>query len=91
MKKKRILKHFPALIQETIRQKFRHCTVFTIAHRLETIMDYDRVMVLQQGQICEFDSPQTLLADRNSLFTAMVAESQMSHQSKQSNSEEAKA
>lgn len=39
-------------------------------------MDYDRIMVLQQGQICEFDSPQILLANRNSLFSSMVEDAQ---------------
>lgn len=68
-----------ALIQETIRQKFRHCTVLTIAHRLETIMDYDRVIVLQHGEIREFDSPQLLMANRSSLFAAMVADAQKQH------------
>lgn len=69
-----------ALIQETIRRKFSHCTVLTIAHRLETIMDYDKIIVLQHGQICEFDTPQALLSDRNSLFATMVADAEKKHQ-----------
>ncbi|VDM53213.1 unnamed protein product [Angiostrongylus costaricensis] len=64
-----------ALIQETIREYFRNCTVFTIAHRLNTIMDYDRVMVLKDGRIIEFDSPKALLCNRNSTFARMVEES----------------
>ncbi|ULT92472.1 hypothetical protein L3Y34_009926 [Caenorhabditis briggsae] len=63
-----------ALIQETIRNEFRECTVFTIAHRLNTIMDYDRIMVLDKGAILEFDSPDALMADRNSAFAKMVAD-----------------
>ena len=51
-----------ALIQKMIREQFHgHCTVLTIAHRLHTIMDSDRVMVLDSGNIVEFDSPQHLL------------------------------
>ncbi|CAI5450082.1 unnamed protein product [Caenorhabditis angaria] len=64
-----------SLIQETIRTEFRNCTVFTIAHRLNTIMDYDRIMVLDKGSIIEFDSPDTLMADKNSVFAKMVADS----------------
>ena len=45
------------LVQATIRQEFSECTVITIAHRLNTIMDTNRVMVLDQGNIAEFDSP----------------------------------
>uniref|UniRef100_A0A1I7V336 ABC transmembrane type-1 domain-containing protein n=1 Tax=Caenorhabditis tropicalis TaxID=1561998 RepID=A0A1I7V336_9PELO len=63
-----------ALIQETIRTEFRECTVFTIAHRLNTIMDYDRIMVLDKGSILEFDSPDALMADKNSAFAKMVAD-----------------
>ena len=50
-----------ALIQRTIRTAFRQCTVLTIAHRLDTIADYDRVMVLDAGRVAEFDAPAKLL------------------------------
>lgn len=63
-----------ALIQETIREEFKECTVFTIAHRLNTIMDYDRIMVLDKGSILEFDTPDALMADKNSAFAKMVAD-----------------
>ncbi|CAK6953270.1 canalicular multispecific organic anion transporter 1 [Scomber scombrus] len=49
------------LIQNTIRKEFSHCTVLTIAHRLHTIMDSSRVMVLDAGKIVEFDTPSNLL------------------------------
>ncbi|XP_045474208.1 multidrug resistance-associated protein 1 isoform X6 [Harmonia axyridis] len=49
------------LIQSTIRTEFKECTVLTIAHRLNTIMDSDRVIVLDKGSIVEFDTPQNLL------------------------------
>ncbi len=53
-----------ALIQRTIRTAFRQCTVLTIAHRLDTIADYDRVMVLDAGRVAEFDRPAKLLEAR---------------------------
>ena len=53
-----------ALIQRTIRTAFAQCTVLTIAHRLDTIADYDRVMVLDAGRVAEFDAPQNLLKVR---------------------------
>uniref|UniRef100_A0A3B4WMT2 ATP-binding cassette sub-family C member 5 n=1 Tax=Seriola lalandi dorsalis TaxID=1841481 RepID=A0A3B4WMT2_SERLL len=60
------------LIQETIRCAFGSCTTLIIAHRLNTVMSCSRVMVLDNGQILEFDSPAALLADENSRFRAMV-------------------
>ena len=60
------------LVQATIREEFKDCTVLTIAHRLNTIMDYDRIMVLDNGVISEFDSPNQLLEDSNSMFHSMA-------------------
>ncbi|XP_017924703.1 canalicular multispecific organic anion transporter 1 [Manacus vitellinus] len=59
------------LIQTTIRSEFSDCTVLTIAHRLHTIMDSNRVMVLQAGQIVEFDSPEELL-QKQGIFSLMA-------------------
>ncbi|XP_029311724.1 canalicular multispecific organic anion transporter 2 isoform X1 [Cottoperca gobio] len=56
------------LIQSTIRTQFEDCTVFTIAHRLNTIMDYTRVLVLDKGQIAEFDTPTNLLSQRGIFY-----------------------
>ncbi|XP_048027585.1 ATP-binding cassette sub-family C member 3 isoform X2 [Megalobrama amblycephala] len=56
------------LIQSTIRTQFEDCTVFTIAHRLNTIMDYTRVLVLDKGQIAEFDTPVNLIAQKGIFF-----------------------
>ncbi|XP_048247853.1 ATP-binding cassette sub-family C member 4-like isoform X3 [Haliotis rufescens] len=60
------------LIQATIRDKFRHCTVLTIAHRLHTIMDSDRVLVMDDGKIIDFDEPHLLLEKGEGHFYQMV-------------------
>uniref|UniRef100_A0A669CVZ1 Canalicular multispecific organic anion transporter 1 n=1 Tax=Oreochromis niloticus TaxID=8128 RepID=A0A669CVZ1_ORENI len=59
------------LIQNTIRKEFSDCTVLTIAHRLHSIMDSSRVMVLDAGKIVEFDSPSNLL-EKEGHFYAMA-------------------
>ncbi|XP_059486251.1 probable multidrug resistance-associated protein lethal(2)03659 [Neocloeon triangulifer] len=59
-------------IQTTIRKKFAHCTVFTIAHRLHTIMDADRVLVMDAGRVAELAAPSELLADPKTIFAGMA-------------------
>lgn len=59
------------LIGKTIRQEFAESTILTIAHRLRTVIDYDRVMLLDEGRIIEFDKPSTLLSDPSSKFYAL--------------------
>ncbi|KAI5710679.1 hypothetical protein M8J75_010653 [Diaphorina citri] len=60
------------LIQSTIRSEFAHCTVLTIAHRLNTIIDSDRVLVLDKGLVVEFDSPSVLMKNKASIFYSMA-------------------
>ncbi|KAJ7185377.1 multidrug resistance-associated ABC transporter [Mycena filopes] len=59
------------LIGKTIRQEFAESTILTIAHRLRTVIDYDRVMLLDQGRIAEFDRPGVLLRNPNSKFYSL--------------------
>ncbi|XP_076037140.1 ATP-binding cassette sub-family C member 5-like isoform X2 [Oratosquilla oratoria] len=61
------------LIQETIREAFARSTVMTIAHRLNTIASYDRVMVLEAGKVKEFDTPTVLMLREDSLFRDMMS------------------
>ncbi|KAK3603103.1 hypothetical protein CHS0354_027887 [Potamilus streckersoni] len=60
------------LIQQTVRDHFRHCTVLTIAHRLRTVMDSDRLMVLEHGQLVEMDRPDVLLQNPEGYFYKLV-------------------
>lgn len=69
-------------IQQTIRQQFAGCTVLTIAHRLLTIVNSDRVLVLDAGQVREFDEPYALLQQPESLFHEIVNGAQAQHRHK---------
>ncbi|ODQ82974.1 hypothetical protein BABINDRAFT_170062 [Babjeviella inositovora NRRL Y-12698] len=59
------------IVQETIRTEFNDRTILTIAHRLDTVMDSDRIMVLDKGEVKEFAPPAELLADKSSLFYSL--------------------
>lgn len=60
-----------AVIQSKIREKFDTCTVLTIAHRINTILDYDKVLVLGAGKLLEHGSPEELLLNPESHFSSM--------------------
>jgi len=73
--------HTDALIQESVRKEFASSTVLTIAHRLNTIMDYEKVLVLDHGRVIEFGKPAELLeamegdsSSNRGLFLQMVEE-----------------
>lgn len=64
------------LLQQTICKRFANKTVLTIAHRLNTILNSDRVLVLQAGRVVELDSPLALRNQPNSLFQQLLESSQ---------------
>ncbi|KAG6813216.1 hypothetical protein H0H92_013103 [Tricholoma furcatifolium] len=63
------------MIQQTIREEFKNAIVITIAHRLKTILDYDRVLVLDAGQIVEFGPPKELIETSGGAFREMCRQS----------------
>ena len=63
-----------SLIQTAIRKDFCYCSILTIAHRLNTVIDYDKILVLDKGSIAEFDEPHVLLTRPGSQLSFMVDE-----------------
>jgi ABC-type multidrug transport system fused ATPase/permease subunit len=64
-------------IQRTLREAFVGCTVLTIAHRINTITDSDKILVMKDGVAAEFAPPEELLADENSLFSEIVRHAEL--------------
>uniref|UniRef100_A0A2K5CJD3 ATP binding cassette subfamily C member 6 n=1 Tax=Aotus nancymaae TaxID=37293 RepID=A0A2K5CJD3_AOTNA len=69
------------LVQTTIRKEFSDCTILTIAHRLQSIIDSDRVLVLDSGRIVEFEAPQKLIWQKG-LFYEMTTEAGITQDSR---------
>ena len=63
-----------ALMQQTMRQELSHCTIMTIAHRLQSVMNADRVLVMHAGRVVQLDSPQRLMQQPDSVFAALAAD-----------------
>ena len=60
------------IIQSLLSKCFKDCTMIVVAHRLQTLKESDRVLVLDEGQVKEFDTPQNLLKKENGIFSEMV-------------------
>lgn len=69
------------LIQTTIKEAFSDCTVLTVAHRLHTVLNYDKILVLHKGEAVEYDSPQQLLKKSNGVFRSMMDSAKATTQS----------
>ncbi|RZC32181.1 hypothetical protein BDFB_015030, partial [Asbolus verrucosus] len=66
-----------ALIHETIHKNFASCTVFTIAHKLQSVINADKVIVMDKGEIIEYDDPVNLLQNKEGVFYKMVQKSEL--------------
>eukprot|EP00472_Partenskyella_glossopodia_P010875 CAMPEP_0197538404 /NCGR_PEP_ID=MMETSP1318-20131121/59626_1 /TAXON_ID=552666 /ORGANISM="Partenskyella glossopodia, Strain RCC365" /LENGTH=1460 /DNA_ID=CAMNT_0043096805 /DNA_START=205 /DNA_END=4587 /DNA_ORIENTATION=+ len=77
-----------AKIQGVLRDKFSYCTVLTIAHRIQTILDYDIVLSLEKGEVVEFDNPNELLKDPKSYFSQLLTEEQKNSKKKAAENDE---
>ncbi|KAF3992366.1 hypothetical protein FT663_02293 [Candidozyma haemuli var. vulneris] len=64
-----------AMIQQTIREEFSGSTILTIAHRLRSIIDYDKILVMDAGKVVEYDDPYALIANKETLFYSMCENS----------------
>lgn len=62
-------------IQNALKLIMNSSTILTIAHRIKTIINYDRIIVFDDGRVAEFDSPEILLQDKNSLFYQLYSKS----------------
>lgn len=62
-----------ATVQNTLQNEFADCTVLTIAHRLQTVVTCNRILVMSEGKIVEFDAPTTLLSRPDSEFSKLMA------------------
>ena len=63
--------------QGTIRSQFASSTILTIAHRLNTVMDYDKILVMSAGEVAQYDTPQNLLNDQNGIFYSMAKDANL--------------
>lgn len=64
-----------AKIQKTIRETMKNTTILTIAHRLRSVIDYDKILVMEMGRVKEYDHPYTLISDRNTIFYRLCRQS----------------
>lgn len=64
-----------AMIQQTIREEFAGSTILTIAHRLRSIIDYDKILVMDAGKVVEYEDPYALIANKETLFYSMCENS----------------
>jgi ATP-binding cassette subfamily C (CFTR/MRP) protein 1 len=63
------------IVQKATTAILKSSTVITIAHRIKTIINYDKILVLSNGEIIEYDSPQKLLKNENSAFFELYSKS----------------
>ena len=65
------------IIHKALDLLLKNCTIITVAHRIKTIENYDKILVLDEGKVKEFDTPNNLLKDRTSLFYELYTKSKI--------------
>ena len=63
-----------SIILKALEKYFKNCTVFSIAHRIESVLNFDKIMVFDKGELKEFDKPSQLLKNKSSLFFKLYHE-----------------
>jgi ABC-type multidrug transport system fused ATPase/permease subunit len=63
------------IIQKAINELLSNSTIITIAHRIKTIINYDKILVLRDGNVLEYDSPQALIENKDSMFYELYQKS----------------
>ena len=63
------------IVQKAIDELLKHSTLISIAHRIKTVMNSDKILVLENGEVKEFDKPEVLLKDKNSYFSELYTKS----------------
>ncbi|XP_053403770.1 ATP-binding cassette sub-family C member 5-like isoform X1 [Mercenaria mercenaria] len=69
-----------ALVQKTIKEAFAECTMLIIAHRLNTVLGCDRILVMEEGKVVEYGRPKDLMASKISKFKAMLEAVEKQHE-----------
>ena len=65
------------IIQEAVKEKFKECTLIVIAHRIKTVINSDRIIVMENGMCKEYASPKELYEKKDSIFRMLINESQL--------------
>ena len=65
------------LIQKCLMKSFQGCTLITIAHKIKTVMEYDRIFVLEEGKLVETGKPEELIAKKKGLFYDLYLQSKL--------------
>ena len=62
-------------MQKAIEQILKHSTLISIAHRIKTVLNSDKILVLENGEIKEYEKPEVLLKDKKSYFSELYTKS----------------